>query len=419
MVSIPNEIIGKAYKKPKDLVARYAKKDFPVLFIGETGSGKELFAQHYMAISQRYGKRRAVNCAEFTSDQILGSEVFGHVKGAFTDAIIDRKGLIRTCNNGILFFDELDSASPAFQAAILRVVEGYGFRPVGSDDEIKNEDCNIRIIATATNLNKIRKDLRHRFNIILIPPLQLFDIPALSKFFLGRTLKTKILKELMGYDYPGNVRELKKRCEQISVERREQIFSEKSIEATLGSGLFDYERFQKEYGTWQNVIQPMIDRYKLNYKYRYFAGKYETPIGLDYLVRTGSYRTVNLTIIEGIELLSNGIEVFKDENGNSVELLSWFVSILGDLFRECTLSYFLQQLSSKIDPHSYHVNQVPDLSVLLDMKFDEAVSQFKFLFLKYYHEKYGTIANAANELEMNEKTFKNRLQRARKALKQK
>ena len=71
MVSIPNEIIGKAYKKPKGLVARYAKKDFPVLFIGETGSGKELFAQHYMTINQRHGKRRAVNCAEFTSDQIL------------------------------------------------------------------------------------------------------------------------------------------------------------------------------------------------------------------------------------------------------------------------------------------------------------------------------------------------------------
>ena len=95
------KIIGNAYSDLKPLIRKYAQKDFPVLFVGETGSGKELFAELYMSSSPRVGQKRKVNCAAFP-EKLLSSEVFGHVKAAFTDATRDRDGFLRRCKNGIL-----------------------------------------------------------------------------------------------------------------------------------------------------------------------------------------------------------------------------------------------------------------------------------------------------------------------------
>ena len=108
-------IIGEAYRKPQDLVKEYAKADEPVLFIGETGIGKELFMQLYMKENPRPGRKMTVNCAAF-SDELLRSEVFGHVKGAYTGATKKRPGKIETCTNGILALDEIGDATPGFQA---------------------------------------------------------------------------------------------------------------------------------------------------------------------------------------------------------------------------------------------------------------------------------------------------------------
>ena len=99
---IAPEIIGQAYEDLKELVKKYAASDQPVLFVGETGTGKELFAKIYMAESKRTGKKMTTNCAA-ESDALLRSEIFGHVKGAFTGADKVRKGKISECDEGILF----------------------------------------------------------------------------------------------------------------------------------------------------------------------------------------------------------------------------------------------------------------------------------------------------------------------------
>jgi transcriptional regulator with PAS, ATPase and Fis domain len=129
-----NAIVGDACKDLKKLVKKYAEKDTPVLFFGETGSGKELFARLYMDASKRSGGQRTINCAAFPAE-LLRSEVFGHVTGAFTGATKDRKGLIATCEGGILFLDELGEATNEFQSTILRVTENNCYSPLGSDEE--------------------------------------------------------------------------------------------------------------------------------------------------------------------------------------------------------------------------------------------------------------------------------------------
>jgi len=158
MAKHKDEIIGRAYDEPKKLVQKYSKRNIPLLFLGETGSGKELFARLYMEKNNRTGERRTVNCAAFSSE-VLPSEIFGHVKGAYTGADKKREGLISTCKDGILFLDELGSASQEFQASILRVAEKNSYRPVGSDAE---HPCNTLFIASTSNLSNVREDLIYR-----------------------------------------------------------------------------------------------------------------------------------------------------------------------------------------------------------------------------------------------------------------
>jgi len=236
------KIIGNAYQKVISHIKKYAENDLQVLFIGETGSGKELFARLYMNRSKRRGKKQTVNCAAWP-EQLLRSEVFGHVKGAYTDAVVDRKGYLKTCDNGILFLDELGDASPEFQAAILRVSEMNSFNALGSDKEEKPDTL---IIAATNRPNQIRQDLKMRFRIIPIPPLQKFDIPALSKHFLGKPLREDILKELMERQYPGNVRELESTCKELKARRGSDIFSKRESSLNISQGDFDYDRYERE-----------------------------------------------------------------------------------------------------------------------------------------------------------------------------
>ena len=150
------KIVGAAYKQLIPLVKKYAQNEEPILLVGETGSGKEVFAKLYMNSSNRQGTKMTRNCAAY-SDELLRSEIFGHVKGAFTGAIEKRKGLLRACQDGIVFLDELGEASPGFQAAILRVSEGNSFSPVGSDEELT---VNTLIIAATNNPTKVREELK-------------------------------------------------------------------------------------------------------------------------------------------------------------------------------------------------------------------------------------------------------------------
>ena len=218
----------------------------PILIIGETGTGKELAAQavHLM----RHGsdsKFVAVNCAALTAT-LLESELFGHVKGAFTSADKDKTGLLELAGNGTIFLDEISEMQPDLQAKLLRVLQEKTFRKVGGSEEL---ECKATIIASSNrNLlkdvetGKFRQDLYYRLSIcpIVLSPLRCRtrkeDILLLAEFFIRNSTicpekkgrikgLTKLAAEtLLRHDWPGNVRELRNVIERaILLEASERI----------------------------------------------------------------------------------------------------------------------------------------------------------------------------------------------------
>ena len=222
-------IIGNStgMKKAIQLARQVAPSDVPVLILGESGTGKELFARA-IHFSSRRRKNRLVtmNCASMT-ESIMEDELFGHIKGAYTDARQERAGRFEHADGGTLFMDEIGDMPPTMQAKLLRVLENGEVVRLGSNDPMK---VNVRFIS-ATNRNleemvaekQFRQDLFFRIKgvAIHIPPLRerREDIPVLIHFFLQQSAE-KYEKEiegilpdaqqvLMGYSWPGNVRELK------------------------------------------------------------------------------------------------------------------------------------------------------------------------------------------------------------------
>ena len=206
------------------LAERAAFSDSNILLEGETGTGKELFAEFIHQNSPRNNKPLvAINCASLP-DQLMESELFGYEKGAFTDAKSTKQGLVEIADGGTLFLDEVGELSLTLQPKLLRFLENGEFRRIGG---VTTLSSNIRIIA-ATNRNlmeyadqkKFRKDLLFRLNIITltIPPLadRGNDISLLAEYFLERKCSVNALKtlspeaknELLNYEFPGNVREL-------------------------------------------------------------------------------------------------------------------------------------------------------------------------------------------------------------------
>jgi len=204
-----------------------AESDIDILIEGETGVGKQLTAEAIHALSPRKDKKFvAINCAELNENLLL-DVLFGHKKGAFTGADNDRLGAFAEADGGVLFLDEIQSASWKLQQTFLRVLSERTFRPLGSDEETK---VNVRIIcATNNNLHKLvvsgefREDLYFRLNLIKItvPPLKdrVADIPLLVSYFvhnqcmnLGiveKEITKGALAKLFKYSWPGNIRELK------------------------------------------------------------------------------------------------------------------------------------------------------------------------------------------------------------------
>ncbi len=219
-------IIGNCptWQRVMDLVRKVANGDSNILLTGETGTGKELVAKAIHQLSPRREKIfQPINCASL-AETILESELFGHVKGAFTGAITTRRGLIEMADGGTIFLDEIAETSPAFQAKLLRVIQEGEFFRVGDTHPMH---VNIRIIAAtnrdlekAVERKEFRQDLYYRLKGIAIhlPPLRerVDDIPLLAYHFLekyrGTRPVTKIdpqaLKALMAYKWPGNIREL-------------------------------------------------------------------------------------------------------------------------------------------------------------------------------------------------------------------
>lgn len=202
-----------------------AETDFPVLLLGETGTGKELMARRLHQLSPRArGPLVAVNCAAI-SQGLLESELFGHVKGAFTGADSPSRGYIRASDGGSLFLDEIAETSPEFQVRLLRVLEDRIVTPVGSHRGVR---VDFRLIA-ASHLDLEQAAAEGRFNQsllyrILVVPLKLpplrqrrEDIPALLDHFLSqacllakrtRTISPDARRMLAAYHWPGNVRQL-------------------------------------------------------------------------------------------------------------------------------------------------------------------------------------------------------------------
>ena len=218
-----------------EIIDRVAKTDSSVLILGESGVGKELFAEQIHLRSPRTnGPFVRVNCAALP-EGLLESELFGHVKGAFTDAVQNRRGRFEIADGGTIFLDEIGDLPLKLQAKLLRVIQQRSFEKVGSSE---STTVDVRILA-ATNRDieklvetgEFRSDLYYRLNVlpIYIPPLRQRpeDIPELAQFFLRKfSRETKkqfdefsdeALEAILSYAWPGNIRELENAVERACV----------------------------------------------------------------------------------------------------------------------------------------------------------------------------------------------------------
>jgi Nif-specific regulatory protein len=233
---VADELIGEssAITTLRGQITKAAPQPFTVLIQGESGSGKELVAQALHNRSTRGGGPLVVvNCAAI-APSLLEAELFGYRKGAFSGADRDHPGLFEQADEGTLFLDEVGELSLECQAKLLRVIEGKAFRPVGGTRDVK---VDVRVIAaTHRNLDeevrggKFRQDLLFRLKVIAlrVPPLREHpeDIPELSRFFLERLslqcrrnfkLSGAAMRKLQGYQWPGNVRQLRAVLESAAV----------------------------------------------------------------------------------------------------------------------------------------------------------------------------------------------------------
>jgi two-component system response regulator PilR (NtrC family) len=247
------ELVGTspAMHRVYDLVNQVAETKTNVLISGESGTGKELVARAIHARSERRERPFiAINCGAIP-ENLLESELFGHVKGAFTGAVSGKEGLFETADGGTLFLDEVGELPPTLQVKLLRVLQDRTIRRVGGTSDRK---VDVRILA-ATNrrledevaAGRFREDLYYRLNVIEIslPPLRerLEDLPLLVRHFLdkyARELEKPVqelgeatMRRLHEYGFPGNVRELENLVERAVALSRDGIVGEDALPAQL------------------------------------------------------------------------------------------------------------------------------------------------------------------------------------------
>jgi DNA-binding NtrC family response regulator len=222
-------IIGtsQAFSTVRNQLKKISQTGFPVLITGETGTGKSLAAKAiHLSGMRAEGPFISVNCASIP-EQLLESELFGHTKGAFTGAIIERKGLFEAARGGTILLDEIGSIPKSLQAKLLGVLQDKMIRKVGSNEDIPVE---ARVIAAtntdlpaAVRIGGFREDLYYRINVLPLhlPPLREHkeDIPLLAEHFLAQCIEEQkreglegfapeCMVKLLAHDYPGNIREL-------------------------------------------------------------------------------------------------------------------------------------------------------------------------------------------------------------------
>ena len=271
---------GPWIKELYDRIAMVAATDVTVAIFGESGTGKELVARTVHNSSPRHDAPFVVvNCAAIP-EALLEDELFGHVRGAFTDATRDREGLLAAAHTGTLFLDEIGELALPLQAKLLRVLQSQEFRRLGDDQDRR---VDVRIV-TATNRDleqlvasgSFRQDLYYRINVF---PLQLLplrerreDVAVLVQHFINK-LRGKLGKTITGitpealvrfqsYDFPGNVRELENKVHQAMVIASSSVIREEDVilpTSVPGSGPIDVGR------TFRELKQEAIDTFELRY----------------------------------------------------------------------------------------------------------------------------------------------------------
>jgi len=265
-------IVGADPKMHKifELIDTIAQADSTVLISGESGTGKELIARAIHSKSSRSTQKFiSINCGALP-ENLLESELFGHKKGAFTDAYQDKEGLFESASLGTLFLDEISEMSQKMQVKILRAIQEKVIRRVGGNQEI---GVDVRII-TATNRDLVesiergefRSDLYYRLNVISIkvPPLRerKEDIPILMQYFLQRYNK-KFAKDIQGfekkvlecfenYNWPGNVRELENFVERGIALEKGQVISAASLPAEV---IYNLDASAPTGADWQDMLK--------------------------------------------------------------------------------------------------------------------------------------------------------------------
>ena len=236
-----------AFRQIYDMTLQVAASEANVLIVGESGTGKELIAGAVHFNSHRRGRRfLSINCAAL-AETLLESQLFGHVRGAFTGAVNAQKGLLEEAEGGTLFLDEIGDMSLPIQAKLLRVIQQRDFIPVGAT---KAKIADIRIVA-ATNkdlesevrLGRFREDLFYRLNVICIPlpPLRerREDVKPLAEHFVKKyslrmkksvkTVSPEAFKLLVDYDWPGNIRELENVIERAVILARSEMLTPQDL----------------------------------------------------------------------------------------------------------------------------------------------------------------------------------------------
>lgn len=264
-----------------DLAKRVAVTDTTVLLLGETGTGKEVFAQAIHQVSERNRKNFvAINCSAF-GRELLESELFGHKAGAFTGALKDKKGLFEEANGGTIFLDEIGEMAAELQAKLLRVLESGEFIKVGDTVTTK---VNVRIIAaTNRNLdteiaeNRFRNDLYYRLSVfqILLPPLRerKSDISILAKNFASifaaktnkkiQKLDAKYIAALEKHYWKGNIRELKNVIERSVILSNDDTLDISSLPYEIQTVSYPDAELQSTFSMWS--IEKKHIQHVLNY----------------------------------------------------------------------------------------------------------------------------------------------------------
>ncbi|MCL2181732.1 MAG: sigma-54 dependent transcriptional regulator [Treponema sp.] len=284
------DIIGTSavIRNIRETVKQAAESDARILITGENGSGKEVIARTVHQCSHRCDHPFTdVNCAAIP-DTLIESELFGHERGAFTDAVSTRKGRFELANGGTLFLDEIGDMSLSAQAKVLRVIQEQKIERLGSEKTI---ETNVRIIAAtnqdlekACETGRFRRDLFFRLNVVPIhvPPLRERpeDISLLLCHFLNGfkkelTLDAGALEAVTTYDWPGNVRELKNLAERISVMHPGNTINEEELRKLLGKKIEKKEQtilhtslpegiMEKEYNEARDSFERCYLEYQLS-----------------------------------------------------------------------------------------------------------------------------------------------------------